>query len=73
MVRTTVKVAKHGGSTVLKIDPRDAKRIDLRPGQRRTIDVLDEAERVDGLLTRHGVTKDGIRRMKAALEDLWND
>lgn len=73
MVRTTVKVAKHGGSTVLKIDPRDAKRIDLRPGQRRTIDVLEETEPVDGILTRHGVTQSKIRRMKTALEDLWND
>jgi hypothetical protein len=76
MVRTTVRVVRHGGSIVLIPPPKDAKRARLRPGERRTIDLSDEPEpssaRLGGFLTRAGLTSEEIRKLGLDEEGEWD-
>ncbi|HEX9815822.1 MAG TPA: hypothetical protein VGB18_02480 [Candidatus Thermoplasmatota archaeon] len=76
MVRTTVRVVRHGGSIVLIPLPKDAKRARLRPGERRTIELADEPEpttgRLSGFLSRAGLARDEIRRLGTDEEGEWD-
>lgn len=76
MVRTTVRVVRHGGSIVLVPPSKDAKRAHLRPGERRTIELSDEPEPTGqslvGFLSRAGLSSADIQKLGEDEDGEWD-